>query len=64
MKKIQWLIVAGTMLWIAGCGPSAPSGMRGGTYSGGCAQPMSSAIADNIVVASPIARCIFIVVGR
>jgi murein L,D-transpeptidase YafK len=50
MKKIQWLIVAGAMFWIAGCGPSAPTGVRGGTYSGGCAQPMSSTIADNIVV--------------
>jgi murein L,D-transpeptidase YafK len=50
MKRIQLIIVAAAMAWITGCGPSAPSGVRGGTYSGGCAQTMSGTVADSIVV--------------
>jgi murein L,D-transpeptidase YafK len=44
------LIVLAGMWFLGGCGPSAPTGVRGGTYSGNCAQPMSATIADRIVV--------------
>ena len=43
-------LAVGGILFLAGCGPSAPKGVRGGTYSGQCAQPMSSTLADRIVV--------------
>ncbi len=51
MKKNIAVLCAVGFAWIvSGCGPSAPSGTRGGSYSGGCQQSMSSVIADHIIV--------------
>jgi len=54
MQKTTLLITAASTILFTGCnlfGPSQPSGTRGGSYpSSGCAQPMSSVVADKIVV--------------
>ena len=51
MRKTMIVVLAViSILFVAGCGPKAPGGVRGGTYSGQCAQPMSSILADSIVV--------------
>ncbi len=49
-NKITFILAAGMVWFLSGCSPSAPSGTRGGTYSGNCSQPMGSVIADSIVV--------------
>ena len=46
----MYVEAAGLVWLLSGCGPSAPSGTRGGTYKGTCAQPMGSVIADRIIV--------------
>ncbi len=51
MKKLSMALLVVLGVWfLGGCGPSAPTGVTGGTYSGDCTQPMSSVLADNIVV--------------
>jgi len=50
MKKLNLLIAFGVAVLVTGCFEKQPAGKRGGHYSGGCSQSMSSVIADKVVV--------------
>jgi murein L,D-transpeptidase YafK len=49
MKKVYFASIPIVALLVAGC-TQAPTGVRGGTYSGHCSQPMSSVTAESIIV--------------
>jgi murein L,D-transpeptidase YafK len=49
MKKAYLFILPIAAFLMTGC-TQAPTGVRGGSYSGSCSQPMSSVIADSIIV--------------
>jgi len=54
MNKTNLILATTVAIAFSGCslfGPSQPSGTRGGSYpTSGCSQPMSSTLADKIIV--------------